>query len=163
MWSGAFEAEGCPGMIRILYLSQSTHDITDKQVQDILESSRRNNPVNGITGVLIHGGGLFMQVLEGPEQSTLRQYVKILDDRRHGGCKIIHIAPAHDRIFQKWSMAVIKGDPLQFRHIAQLREQRFESVQEKTFKAGMSEFLKLLNAGQPMHSAAAHSIFTGSR
>jgi len=101
-------------MIRILYVSQSTHDITDKQVQDILASSRRNNAANGITGVLIHGGGLFMQVLEGPEQSTLRQYVKILDDRRHGDCKIIHIAPANERIFQKWSMGSSNAIPCSF-------------------------------------------------
>jgi len=140
-------------MIRILYVSQSTHDITDKQVQDILASSRRNNAANGITGVLIHGGGLFMQVLEGPEQSTLRQYVKILDDRRHGDCKIIHIAPANERIFQKWSMGVIKCDPLQFQHIAKLRENRFESVSAKAFTAEMSEFVKMLNAGQPQPDA----------
>lgn len=57
-------------MIRILYFSQSTRDITDPQVRDILESSRRNNPSLGITGVLIHGGGMFMQVLEGPKHST---------------------------------------------------------------------------------------------
>lgn len=134
-------------MIRILYVSQSTHDITEKQVQDILASSRRNNPANGITGVLIHGGGLFMQVLEGPEQSTLRQYVKILDDRRHGDCKIIHIAPVNKRIFQKWSMGVIKCDPLQFQLIAKLRENRFESVPAKAFTVEMSEFVKMLNAG----------------
>ena len=135
-------------MIRILYASQSIRDITDQQVHDILISSRRNNPVLGITGVLIHGGGLFMQVLEGPEQSTLRQYVRILDDRRHGDCKIIHITPTDDRIFKKWSMGVIKCDPLQFQHIARLRRHRFESVPPKDFTSEMGEFVKMLNAGQ---------------
>jgi hypothetical protein len=134
-------------MIRVLYASQSTHDITDQQVQEILESSRRNNPSNGITGVLIHGGGLFMQVLEGPEQSVLRQYVKILDDRRHGDCKIIHIATANERIFQKWSMGVIKCEPLQFQHIAKLRENSFESVPSKAFTDEMSKFVRMLNSG----------------
>ena len=115
-------------MIRILYLSQSAYDITDAQVNDILTTSRANNLTYGITGVLIHGGGLFMQVLEGPEQSTLRLYVKILEDRRHGDCRLVHISPANEHIFKKWSMAVIKCDPLQFQHIAELREKRFESV-----------------------------------
>ena len=143
-------------MIRTLYVSQSIRDITDQQVHDILTSSRRNNHVHGITGVLIHGGGLFMQVLEGPEQSTLRQYVRILDDRRHGDCKIIHITPTDDRIFKKWSMGVIKCDPLQFQHTAKLRGHRFESVPAKDFTSEMGEFVKMLNAGQAHPDANLH-------
>ena len=136
-------------MIRILYLSQSKRDITDTQVNNILTTSKANNLTYGITGVLIYGGGLFMQVLEGPEQSTLRLYVKISEDRRHGDCKIIHITTANKQIFKKWSMAVIKCDPLQFQHIAALRENRYESVPAKYFTLLMGEFVKLLNAGQP--------------
>ena len=135
-------------MIRILYLSQSKRDITDAQVNDILATSKVNNLTYGITGVLIHGGGLFMQVLEGPEQSTLRLYAKIAEDRRHGDCKLIHITSANKQIFKKWSMAVIKCDPLQFQHIAALRENRYESVPGKDFISLMGEFVKLLNAGQ---------------
>ncbi len=141
-------------MIRILYLSQSAHNITDQQVQQILESSRRNNPGLGLTGVLIYGGNLFMQVLEGPDANVLRTYTRILDDKRHGDSQILHISPTTERIFQKWSMGVIKGDPLQFRHMTKLREQRFESVHADAFTATMNEFLKMLNAG---HQAAPGS------
>jgi len=73
-------------MIRLLYISQAAPSINDEQVQDILKSSRRNNPAVGVSGVLLHGGGLFMQILEGPEDAVLRKYVRILDDRRHGDC-----------------------------------------------------------------------------
>ena len=48
---------------------------------------------------------------------------------------------------------VIKCDPLQFQHIAKLRENRFESVSAKAFTAEMSEFVKMLNAGQPQPDA----------
>ena len=140
-------------MIRILYTSQPTPAMSEQQVQLILESSRRNNPALGITGVLIHGGGLFMQVLEGPDNSTLRMYTTIAEDRRHGDCQIVHISPANERIFQKWSMGVIRSDPLQFHHITKLREQRFESVQTKAFTAVMNEFLKMLNSGQQTDAA----------
>ena len=142
-------------MIRILYLSQSAHNITDQQVQQILESSRRNNPELGLTGVLIYGGRLFMQVLEGPDDNVLRMYVRLLDDKRHGDSQILHISPTNERIFQKWSMGVIKSDPLQFHHISKLREQRSESVQPKAFTAGMNEFLKMLNAGQHAEPVSA--------
>ena len=133
-------------MIRLLYISQAARGISDEQVQSILTSAQRNNPAASLTGVLVHGGGLFMQVLEGPEQAVLRQYVKILDDRRHSDCRIIHISPANDRIFEKWSMGVIDSDPLHFQHIAELRARRLEAVQANTFTDAMREFVLTLNA-----------------
>ena len=133
-------------MIRLLYISKASTSISDEQVQDILMSARRNNPANGITGVLIHGGGLFMQVLEGPEQKLLRQYVKILDDRRHDDARIIHISPVHSRIFEQWSMGSIAGSPLQFQHVSQFLDGRLEVVHAKTFTNTMRDFAQRLNA-----------------
>ena len=135
-------------MIRLLYISQAARGIAEEQVQSILNSAQRNNPAAGLTGVLVHGGGLFMQVLEGPEQAVLRQYVKILDDRRHSDCRIIHISPANDRIFEKWSMGVIDSDPFQFQHIAELRARRLETVQAKAFTDTLRGLVGRLNAGK---------------
>jgi hypothetical protein len=135
-------------MFRLLYISQAAPGITEEQVQDILKAAQRNNPAAGLTGVLVRGGGLFMQVLEGPEKAVLRQYVKILDDRRHSDSRIIYISPASDRIFEKWSMGFIESDPLQFQHIAELRALRQEAVQAKTFTEAMREFVRRLNAGK---------------
>lgn len=133
-------------MIRLLYTSNASPTVTDDQVQSILVWSREHNPANGITGVLIHGGGMFMQVLEGPEEMVLRQYVKILDDRRHSDVRILHISPANVRIFDKWSMGHITSDPLQFQQIAEIRAQRLEVVQSQTYTTTMREFVKMLNA-----------------
>lgn len=135
-------------MIRLLYISQAASGITEEQVKDILKSSQRNNSATGLTGVLVHGGSLFMQLLEGPEQAVLRKYVKILDDRRHSDCRILHISPANDRIFEKWSMGMIESNPLQFQHIAELRAHRLEADQAKTFTDAMREFVRMLNAGK---------------
>ncbi len=115
-------------------------------MQEILSSAKRNNPLAGITGVLVRGGGLFMQVLEGPEHNVLRQYVKILDDSRHKDCRILFISPAKERIFDKWSMGLIESDPLGFQHIAELRANRLESVQAKAYTDIMREFVRNLNA-----------------
>ncbi|MDW5418715.1 BLUF domain-containing protein [Iodobacter sp. CM08] len=131
-------------MIRLLYVSQAASGITEEQVKDILKSAQQKNPATGLTGVLVHGGGLFMQVLEGPEQVVLRLYVKILDDRRHSDCQILHISPANDRIFEKWSMGIIESDPMQFQHIAELRARRLEAVLAKTFTDTMREFARTL-------------------
>ena len=133
-------------MIRLLYISHATREISEAQIQDILRSSRRNNPALGITGVLVHGGAQFMQILEGPEHAVLRLYVRILDDSRNENCRIIHISPANERMFEKWSMGVIDSDPLGFEHVMELRSRRLEAVRAKQFTAVMCEFLGRLNA-----------------
>ena len=51
-------------MIRLLYCSQAKPDFTKETLDEILLISRKNNSTAGITGVLVHGGGMFMQVLD---------------------------------------------------------------------------------------------------
>ncbi len=131
-------------MIRLLYCSQATPGVSDDQIQNILLVARRNNKALGITGVLVHGGGMFMQVLEGPEQAVLRLYVKILDVRRHRGSRIIYNTPAKEQVFKDWSMGVINSDPLEFDHIAEFRAHRLEAVSGKAFKDLMRMFTKKL-------------------
>ncbi len=136
-------------MIRMMYLSQAAIGITKEHVKSVLEVSQRNNTRLGITGVLVHGGNLFVQVLEGAETTVLKQYVKIIDDRRHSDCRIIHISPTSERMFQNWSMGNIESDPLEFQQIRGLLAHRLESVNSKEFAATMREFLKVLNSNSP--------------
>lgn len=132
-------------MIRLLYLSQSKKNISAEHLDDILQVSQRNNPVIGITGVLIHGGGLFMQVLEGPEEVVLRKYVHILDDSRHDQSKMIYISRVKDRIFGKWSMGIIKSDMLEFQHITELNAKSIETIDANFFTDVMRDFVRRLN------------------
>ena len=139
-------------MLRILYFSQAKGVISDDQIRDILKASRRKNPLLGISGVLIHGGGYFMQVLEGPEQSVLRLYVKILDDQRHLNSRLAYISLVNKRLFQEWSMGVIESDPLELQSINELLTNPQESVQEKVFIEIIREFrrkLKLTTDSNP--------------
>lgn len=133
-------------MIRLLYFSQATQPASSEAVEDILQSSRANNLALDITGVLVHGGGLFMQTLEGPEENVLPLYVKIMRDQRHENCRIVHISHAEKRLFQKWSMGIVEGDPLTQHHVMRLYAQRMEAVPGKAYTDTMREFLRKLNA-----------------
>jgi hypothetical protein len=134
-------------MLRLLYLSQAVTALDDDSIENILRTAQRNNPKVGITGVLIHGGGYFMQLLEGPEQAVLHLYVKILDDRRHGNCQIIQVSPmTSDRLFAQWAMGSIKSDPLEFHEIAELRKHRREVLSPQSYVEAMRVFLKHLDA-----------------
>ncbi len=133
-------------MIRLLYHSQAVRPVSDAQTQDILESSRRNNEALGVTGVLVQGGDTYMQILEGPEESVLKLYVRILDDPRHRNCSILHVSPAHKRIFQKWSMGVVQSDSSLFEKLADLRDACTETIPAKAFTDTMLDFVRRLNA-----------------
>ncbi|HEX4917138.1 MAG TPA: BLUF domain-containing protein [Limnobacter sp.] len=131
-------------MIRLMYCSQAKTDFTKYTLEEILLTSRKNNALQNITGVLVHGGGMFMQVLEGPEARVLRTYVKILDDARHSDSRIIHITPIKDRLFTNWTMGVVEADPLTFDEVAKLRAHRSESVEPDVFVNLMHKFNGML-------------------
>ena len=141
-------------MLRILYFSQAKGVISDDQMRDILNASRRKNPLLGISGVLIHGGGQFMQVLEGPERSVLGLYLKIMDDQRHFNSRIAYISVVNKRLFQEWSMGVIESDPLEFQHINELLTNHQESVQGKVFIDIMRQFRSKLKLATDSNPAA---------
>ena len=127
-------------MIRLLYFSQTKSDVTEDQIQQILLTARAKNAELNITGVLLHGGGMFLQVLEGPEQAVLKLYVKILDDSRHRDSRIVYITPTQDRMFANWSMGFLSDNPLDLVTMAQLRGERVESVQAEQFSDLIRKF-----------------------
>ncbi|MBX9638392.1 MAG: BLUF domain-containing protein [Mycobacteriaceae bacterium] len=93
---------------RILYVSTASKTVTQSDLQDILESSRRNNEKNHITGVMCASYSHFVQILEGPESNLIRLYAKIIDDPRHYDCILIGISPIFARTFIEWSMGYIE-------------------------------------------------------
>ena len=56
---------GLPMIYNLVYCSRATAGVDDAVVSEIIASSRRHNPARGITGMLVFGGGIFFQWLEG--------------------------------------------------------------------------------------------------
>lgn len=128
-------------MIRLLYISETTAEMSAEKIQVIEQHARRNNAMLGITGLMLTGGCVFAQVLEGPELNVLRLYVKIMEDSRHFNCRLVHISPLKERFFENWFMAAIKATPLEFDHIAEMRAHREESVSSAAFTKLMQQFV----------------------
>lgn len=134
-------------MIRLLYHSQASQPLSESEAHALLETARRNNEALGVTGVLVRGGDTYMQILEGPEDSVFKLYVRIMDDPRHRNCGILYVSPAKTRIFQKWSMGVIQGDPSQYEKLVDLREACAETIPAKIFTETMLDFVRRLSEG----------------
>ncbi|MGN5373901.1 BLUF domain-containing protein [Sphingomonas hankookensis] len=90
-----------PTYRQILYASRSEAGI---DVDHILQQSRHNNAVDGITGLLWHDGDHFVQVIEGPESSIAATYARIAIDPRHHDVTILSDRPVGAREFGYWSM-----------------------------------------------------------
>jgi len=73
-------------------------------VESILVSSTRNNPANGITGVLVVTETHFLQVLEGPFEPLNATFERIARDTRHEGTQLISFTEIRKRRFADWAM-----------------------------------------------------------
>lgn len=139
-------------MLRLLYCSQFKPETSKEDIENIFQTSRKNNSAAKITGVLMHGGGRFMQVLEGPDQAVLRTYLEITNDTRHSNCLIIYVTPVKDRIFSSWEMAEVEGQPLTLEHVAKLQAHRLESVKADAFFEVMLKFSSMLKPANEVPS-----------
>ncbi len=94
-------------LVRLLYASRTKGKPTAKVVESILEASRRHNPVSGITGILCHGGEVFLQVIEGGREVVNALYNRISADTRHSDVTILHYEEVTERRFAGWTMGQV--------------------------------------------------------
>lgn len=93
-------------LVRLLYTSRS-QAITQETIDAILAQSRLHNPANGITGILCHGGDVFMQVLEGGRNAVNALYREICKDSRHDAVTLLHYEEISERRFAGWTMGQV--------------------------------------------------------
>ena len=100
-------------MYFILYTSNASEMCSSEEINNILEVSRRNNPSNQVTGLLISKKPEFLQYLEGPEKAVTALYEKIKSDSRHSSVKTIKDGEIEARVFPDWEMGFAGEGDLQ--------------------------------------------------
>jgi len=91
-------------LVRLLYASRAAEPVTAELIESILRSSHKYNPALGITGVLCHGGDVYMQVLEGGRAAVNDLYNKIVRDSRHRQVMLLLYEEVAERRFAGWTM-----------------------------------------------------------
>ena len=98
-------------MICMAYLSSAAETPTGQVLDDILSVSRRNNAARGVTGMLCHYDGSFLQFLEGEAADVEAVFSVIAADPRHRGLVRLYARSIQSRLFPHWSMALARpGD-----------------------------------------------------
>ena len=131
-------------MIRLIYTSTSRIQQSDSKqpLIDILNSSIRNNRERDVTGLLMHGNGRFLQVLEGTDEQVFKLYVRLLDDPRHSDCRVMLVTQIDKRSFSEWAMAAMNVPDSAFQKIQDMLSQRDTIVEEKLLAVIMKHFMK---------------------
>lgn len=93
-------------LVRLLYASRCDQ-VAPEVIEAILSQCREHNPAAGITGILCHGGDVFMQVLEGGRSQVNELYAHIVRDRRHRDVTLLHYEEISERRFSGWTMGLV--------------------------------------------------------
>ncbi len=101
-------------LYELVFTSTSTLDEGDEQALDaILRASLRRNLAAGITGLLIHEDGMFIELLEGERDDVLALYHDIIvHDPRHQHPRICWEHVIKKRGFRDWLMGFTRARPL---------------------------------------------------
>ncbi|MBL8250817.1 MAG: BLUF domain-containing protein [Candidatus Competibacter sp.] len=91
-------------LAHILYISNAIQTPTEAEMEQLLLAARRNNQREGITGVLLHHGKIFIQCIEGPRDKIDQLYARIEADPRHKNIIKILDEPIEARSFGSWQM-----------------------------------------------------------
>lgn len=133
-------------LLRLFYLSRARPGIAREEIDAILATARERNAEQQLSGVLVYGGGHFLQVLEGREVPLLKLYTRIAEDPRHRDCVLLNIGPITKRLFDEWSMGYLgDNDRLRFDHSDLLSYRLHQEREEKTIMA-MRQFVGRLRA-----------------
>jgi hypothetical protein len=89
----------------LIYVSIANEPFSDADLVELLNVSRRNNELSGITGMLLYKDRRFLQILEGDEHAVRETYERILRDPRHRDAVTLLEGERSEREFDEWSMA----------------------------------------------------------
>ena len=96
---------------RINYISSFVKEMSEVEIVNLANQAAKKNAENDITGVLMAKGGIFFQIIEGPEDNIDRLFTNILKDPRHEKVITLGIQTGDlKRLFPNWHMKEINLD-----------------------------------------------------
>lgn len=99
-----------PPLFTLLYASRATRAFDDADLLALLRRARAVNERRGVTGMLLHARGRFMQVLEGERATVLDLLGAIRQDPRHEGLVVTQVEALGTRRFGDWTMGFVHAD-----------------------------------------------------
>ena len=94
----------------VTYSSFATAGLQPIDLETILATSRQHNARDGLTGVLMFNGAIFVQAIEGAAADVDGVMARIAGDLRHTEIEVRDERTIPQRIFPDWSMGYVRLD-----------------------------------------------------
>lgn len=99
-----------PDLRRVLYLSRARRGFSSQELLLLCSAFSAANAATNITGVLVHTGNRFLQIIEG-EPDTIEMLLRRIEaDTRHGDISVVLDEPVGVRLFAQWNMSCLHLD-----------------------------------------------------
>lgn len=92
---------------QLLYISRAAEKMSDREMQQIVAVSKRNNWRGDITGCLLFSGEHFAQTLEGRPGTLDPLLARLNADPRHSDVKVLLDRSIEQRLYASWSMGYL--------------------------------------------------------
>lgn len=129
-------------MRQIVYVSLSSVPGDAADLAGILNQSRHNNVIDGVTGILWSDGRCFLQVLEGGQESIAACFFRINKDSRHHSIKTLIDRQIRFHEFGGWNMVHRRTDEVADKHDTQMGR-----LLDNSSEAVRAQFTKLVSSG----------------
>jgi hypothetical protein len=93
-----------PSLLQFTYASAATQSFDGATLAQLLTHCRERNERAGISGLLLHRGGNFLQVVEGPSDAVRDLTQRLERDPRHRQVTPLLALDVAKRLFPDWSM-----------------------------------------------------------
>ena len=92
---------------RLIYTSTISPSFSQGSIEDILNTARRNNNKNHVTGMLLFNRKYFLQSLEGSRVAVNNPFHNIANDPRHNQLIMLDYREVTSRAYTGWSMGYL--------------------------------------------------------
>ena len=131
-------------LFSLIYASSAVQLFSSADLVALLQTCRRNNTADGITGMLLYKSGNFIQALEGEEEAVRRLHAKIEQDPRHRGLLTLTEHTIPGRQFADWSMGFRNLSDPALREVSGYNEFLNAPLNDGGFEATPSRAQRLL-------------------
>ncbi len=131
-------------LVGLVYTSQTTDQFKTASIEKILDTARRENARNDISGVLYFNRKYFLQCLEGSRSAVNETYHRILKDPRHTNVALLDYNEISAREFDSWTMGFLP----ELREISPLVKKFSGSANFDPYKMSGASCMQLLTSLQ---------------
>lgn len=104
-----------PPLWACLYVSSAAPGLTLAEIDRVLQAARLRNARERVSGLLLYGGGNFMQYFEGPQKPVDDLRERLAHDPRHHDMRILLHDPLDKPRYADWRMGFLSNEPLSSR------------------------------------------------